>query len=230
VRIEIAPWKRVAIAAMLVAFSASCTVNNSGELGGAGNAPPSGTGQISVTPSAIDLGNVTVGSSGSTGVTLTNFGGTTVSVSSANAPGAGFSLNGLTFPVTIAPGGTATANITFSPSAAGAVTGSVSFISDAVNSPTTLSLSGTGVSAPTQSVSLAWDASASSNVSGHHVYRGTQSGGPFSSINLFLVLSTTFTDSSVLAGQTYFYVVTAVDENGVESIFSNEVTAVVPSP
>ncbi len=221
-KIDIAQWKRVAI-------STSCTVTNSGEPAGPGNAPPSGTGQISVTPSAIDLGNVTIGNSGSTGVTLSNPGGTTISISNANVSGAGFSLNGITFPVTIAPGGTTTANITFSPSAAGSVTGSVSFISNAANSPTTLSLSGTGVSAPIQSVSLAWDASASPNVSGHHVDRGTQSGGPFSSINLFLVLSTTFTDSSVLAGKTYFYVVTAVDENGVESIFSNEVTAVVPS-
>ena len=198
-------------------------------LSGAGIAAPT-PGQLNLNPSGVDFGDVTVGNSGSTGVTLSNSGGTAISVSSANVSGVGFSLNGLTFPVTIAPGGTTTANVTFSPSAAGALTGSVSFLSDAVNSPTALSLSGAGIEPETHSVSLAWDASTSPNVSGHHVYRRTQSSGPFSPINLFLVLSTTFTDSSVLAGQTYFYVVTAVDANGVESIFSNEATAVVPSP
>jgi len=39
--------------------------------------------------------------------------------------------------------------------------------------------------------------------------------------------STNYADLTVQAGQTYYYVVTAVS-GGVESVFSNEVTAVVP--
>jgi len=39
-----------------------------------------------------------------------------------------------------------------------------------------------------------------------------------------------FTDSSVQAGQTYFYTVTAVDSVGTESARSNEVQATVPTP
>ena len=187
-------------------------------------------GILNATPTSIDFGDAIVGVSEAQTVTLANSGTGDLNLSSAQVTGSAFSVSGLSTPLLLAAGQSISFNVTFSPSTAGAVTGSVSFLSDAVNSPTTLSLSGAGIEPVTHSVSLAWDASTSPNVSGHHVYRRTQSSGPYSPINLFLVLSTTFTDSSVLAGQTYFYVVTAVDANGVESIFSNEATAVVPSP
>jgi fibronectin type 3 domain-containing protein len=41
---------------------------------------------------------------------------------------------------------------------------------------------------------------------------------------------TTYTDTTVTAGQTYFYVAKAVDANDVESGPSNEVQAVIPTP
>jgi len=37
-----------------------------------------------------------------------------------------------------------------------------------------------------------------------------------------------FTDSNVQTGQTYYYVATAVDASGNESVYSNEVPAIVP--
>jgi fibronectin type 3 domain-containing protein len=37
-----------------------------------------------------------------------------------------------------------------------------------------------------------------------------------------------YTDSNVVAGQTYFFVVTSVDASNVESAFSTEVSALVP--
>jgi len=40
----------------------------------------------------------------------------------------------------------------------------------------------------------------------------------------------TYTDSRVSAGQTYYYVVTAVDSTGTESTYSNQAQVVVPSP
>jgi fibronectin type 3 domain-containing protein len=42
--------------------------------------------------------------------------------------------------------------------------------------------------------------------------------------------NTAYVDSNVQAGATYFYVVTAVDANSVESDFSNETMAVIPNP
>jgi fibronectin type 3 domain-containing protein len=43
-----------------------------------------------------------------------------------------------------------------------------------------------------------------------------------------LVTQTAYTDTTVQAGQTYYYVTTAVDSSGNESTYSNEVQAVVP--
>jgi fibronectin type 3 domain-containing protein len=65
---------------------------------------------------------------------------------------------------------------------------------------------------------------------GYNVYRGNTSGGPYTEINPTLDPSTTYTDSTVLGGQTYYYVSTAVDSAGVESGFSNQVKATIPTP
>ena len=69
-----------------------------------------------------------------------------------------------------------------------------------------------------------------STVSGYNVYRGTLSGGPYSKINTVLDASTNFTDKAVQAGSTYYYVTSAVSGGGVESKYSNQVKAVIPSP
>jgi len=37
-----------------------------------------------------------------------------------------------------------------------------------------------------------------------------------------------YADSTVVSGQTYYYVTTAVDPSGYESSFSNEIQEVVP--
>jgi fibronectin type 3 domain-containing protein len=65
-------------------------------------------------------------------------------------------------------------------------------------------------------------------VSGYNVYRGTVSGGPYTKVNAALTTLLTYTDSTVVSGQTYFFVTTAVDGSGNESVFSNEVSAVIP--
>ncbi len=77
------------------------------------------------------------------------------------------------------------------------------------------------------SVDLMWDASTSS-VIGYNVYRSTTSGGPYTKLNSTVVAGTTYTDSSVEAGQTYFYVTKSVDASNTESVPSNEATAVIP--
>jgi len=65
---------------------------------------------------------------------------------------------------------------------------------------------------------------------GYNIYRGTVSGGPYSQINTALDTTTSDTDNNVAAGQTYYYVVTAVDSSGTESTYSNQTTAVIPTP
>ena len=43
-----------------------------------------------------------------------------------------------------------------------------------------------------------------------------------------IIADLTYVDSTVAASSTYYYVVTSVDSAGVESLYSNEVTAVIP--
>jgi len=77
-------------------------------------------------------------------------------------------------------------------------------------------------------VTLNWNASNSSGVAGYNVYRGAISGGPYTRLNSSAVTVTSYNDNAVQPGQTYFYVVTSVSLNNVESSYSNEVMAPIP--
>jgi hypothetical protein len=193
----------------------------------------SGTGVAStkvlgLSTSTLSFGNVNVGSSSSQNVTLTNNGNANVTISSVGVTAAGFSASGVTTGEVLAPNQSVTVTVTFAPGTAGAVSGSVSISSDATNSPATISVSGTGVSVTPHTVALTWTAS-TSTVSGYNIYRGTTSNGPYTTkLNSSLITSDQYTDSTVTSGQTYYYVVTSVDSNNVESVDSNQATAVVP--
>ena len=68
-------------------------------------------------------------------------------------------------------------------------------------------------------------------VVGYNVYRGTTNNGPYTlKVNSSLVPGITFTDTNVQSSQTYYYVVTAVDSNGVETVYSNQASATIPTP
>jgi len=71
------------------------------------------------------------------------------------------------------------------------------------------------------SVSLAWTASTSPNIAGYNVYRSTTSGGPYTQLNSSLVTTFPFIDSTVTAGQIYYYVATAVDTSNNQSAYSS---------
>src|SRR3989441_1021452 len=193
----------------------------------------SGTGVTSTflltaSPSSLSFGNVTVGSkSAPQTVTLTNSGNSSVSISQINVSGSGFSASGLTAPLTLAAGQTASFSVVFASTTAGTATGNVSLVSNATNSPT-IALSASGVQPIPLARTLSWNPSLSAVVS-YNVYRGTQSGGSYQKLNSLPAPTTTYTDNSVLAGQTYFYVVTAVDSRNVERVHSNEVSTTIPS-
>ena len=54
--------------------------------------------------------------------------------------------------------------------------------------------------------------------------------GKFTQINAVLDATTSYTDSSVVDGQTYFYETTAVNSGNEESAPSSPVEAVIPGP
>lgn len=184
-------------------------------------------GQLAVSPTAIDFGTVGVGSVQNQPGSL-DAGSTDINVTSASWSGEGFSLSGITFPVTVPAGQSVPFTVSFAPQAVGPSSGNVTFFSDASNSPTTETLSGTGAQTSQHTVSLTWNPSPS-NVVGYNVYRATQSGGPYNTkVNGLPLPGTSYIDSSVLAGTTYFYVTTAVDGNSQESVYSNEASAAIP--
>ncbi len=191
---------------------------------GTGGSP----GQLAVAPGTFTFGDVTVGASQNKTGTLTAS-GASVTVSSAVSSNPEFTLSGLSFPATIAVGQSATFTLTFAPQASGAASGSIAFTSNATNGASAASLTGNGTPAPQHSVSLSWNAS-TSTVAGYKVYRGSQTGGPYVAVNSATEAGTSFVDNAVTAGQTYYYVVTAVDSGGTESVYSNQVQAVIPTP
>jgi uncharacterized membrane protein len=76
-------------------------------------------------------------------------------------------------------------------------------------------------------VDLSWRASSSGNVAGYNVYRSPNE-NTWDKINVSLVGSTLYDDATVADGSTYYYAVTAVDLEGVESGKSTIVRVVIP--
>jgi hypothetical protein len=157
---------------------------------------------------------------------LTNTGTARLTVSAATHTGPGFGISGLSLPLTLNPGKGTNFSADFAPIVTGNVTGQISLTSNASDPSLVIRLAGAGVKA--YSVTLAWTASTSKGVIGYNVYRGVQSGGPYTLQNAALVAITSYKDATVKSGQTYYYVTTAVNSEDVESLYSNQAQAVVP--
>ncbi|MBZ5600622.1 MAG: choice-of-anchor D domain-containing protein [Acidobacteriia bacterium] len=185
-------------------------------------------GQLTVSPASLSFGNVAVGKSASLSGTLTAT-GASVAVSSGTSNSSEFVLSGLSFPFTLQAGQSASFTVGFTPQTSGTSSATLAFESDAASSPSVESLTGTGTNPQQHTVTLHWNPTPSV-IAGYDVYRGGTAGGPYAKLNSTLDLSTSYTDTSVENGKTYFYVTTAVDDSGTESGYSNEVQAVIPSP
>jgi len=155
--------------------------------------------------------------------------GSPVTISSGTTTSAEFVLGGISLPTALAAGQSVPFTVTFLPQTSGSTSANLTFTSNATNSSVTESLTGSGIAPIQHSVDLSWVASSSSNVVGYNVYRAGISGGPYATVAPANA-GTTYVDGSVQAGQTYYYVVTAVDTSGTESVYSNQVQAVIPSP
>jgi hypothetical protein len=184
-------------------------------------------GQLILTPTALDFGSVTVGGNVIRSSSL-SASGASVTVSSTALSSAEFSITGISFPLTIAAGQSVPFTLTFAPQTSGAASAALSFASNASNTPTE-TLSGTGIAPLQHSVSLSWT-DAGSGIVGYYVYRASVSGGPYTRITSALNQTVAYNDNVVQAGQTYYYVTTAVDGSGTESAYSNEAQAVIPTP
>jgi len=190
-------------------------------LTGTGTAP----GQLGVAPAPLNFGNVPEGTTATLPITVSAI-GASVTVSSSASSSSQFVLDGASFPFTIPAGQSRSFNVAFTPQSGGTSSGSLTFASNASNSPSVESLTGAGT-VTQYSVSLSW--SASSDVVGYNVYRSAAANGTYSKINSSLNSSTAYSDTTVLSGQTYYYAATSVNSSGQESARSTPpVQALIP--
>lgn len=105
---------------------------------GAGTAAPS----LTASPSSLSFGTVQVGSSKGLSETLRNSGTSSVTITSASVTGTGFSVSGLTLPVTLAAGQSATFTAAYAPRSSGAASGTLTIASNARQ--VLVALTGTG--------------------------------------------------------------------------------------
>jgi len=110
---------------------------------------------------------------------------------------------GLSLPYTLPAGQSTDLSITFCPTSGARVTGSATAVSNASDSPATVSLSGTG-----QHNVRWWSPSSSGGLTEYDVCRSPARSGPYTQITS--VASTRYTGRTVAAGQKCYYQVTAV--------------------
>jgi hypothetical protein len=219
-----------------VVFTPSSAGNATGSVSLASNAPNSplvisatgsaiaATALLTASASSLDFGSVLVGSSILQSLTLTNAGNANLTISNVAVTGAGFTASGAGSNTVLAAGQTVALNVTFAPSATGSAVGLMTIGSTAGG--LTITLAGSGGQLSAHTVALNWDAS-TSDVVGYYVYRALAD-GTYAKVNSAPVALTQYTDTQIQSGQTYTYVVTAVDANTVESDYSDPVLATIP--
>jgi hypothetical protein len=221
-----APKTAGALSGQISVVSAASSTPFTVSLSGVGAAA---TALLTASTSGLNFGNIALGKSSNLSVTLTDAGNSNITVSKVTLAGAGYSTSGVSAGLILTPGQSATLDETFTPASAGSLPGSVTIVSNATNSPAIISLSGSGSQTASHSVTLTWAASTSSVV-GYDVFRSQASGGPYTKLDSSTVAADSYTDASVQAGQTYYYVVTSVNASGVESADSTQTAATIPTP
>jgi hypothetical protein len=103
-------------------------------------------GQLALNPTALNFGQVGVGTtSSSQSVTITNTGNAPVTINSISSNLAEFSVGALPLPISLSPLQNVQVSVAFTPSTATSFSATLTIISTASNSPTTLSMTGQGV-------------------------------------------------------------------------------------
>lgn len=210
---------------------AAISLKGRGKKGGKGTpgAPPgAGLSTLGISATSVPFGNVVVNTPATQSVTLNSTGTAPVTISAATLTGVGFTMSGVTAPLTLNPGQAATLNVQFDPAATGAATGLLTIISNSSSNGTALvNLSGTGVS---HEVDLSWDAPSKSAepVAGYHIYRSASGNAAYQLLNSSVDSQTTYMDTTVQSGLTYDYVVKSVGSSGTESSPSNTTSVTIP--
>ena len=153
-------------------------------------------------------------------ISISNTGGGTLSwTASENA--AWLTLS----PVSGTNSGTVTASVNMTGLAAGTYNGIITIAaSGSTNSPRQIPVSLTLNASTAGTATLTWNASTESDLTGYKVYRGTGSGTYGAPIATLPKTTTNYAATGLQNGTTYFFVITAYDSAGNESLYSNEVS------
>ncbi|WP_353063331.1 choice-of-anchor D domain-containing protein [Tunturibacter psychrotolerans] len=187
-------------------------------------------GTLASSPTTLSFGNITVNGTSSLTATITNSGSASATISAVSVAGTGFTLTSVKTPITLAVKQSVQLTVNFAPTTSSSAKGTLTITSNASNKSLAVTLTGTGTATGTgtqHSVALSWSDSGT-GIAGYNVYRSTVSGGSYSRINSAVVATTSYTDSAVTSGTTYYYVVTATAPSGAESAYSNQISAKVP--
>jgi hypothetical protein len=211
-------------AASLTATSGTISKSFAVELGTASRP------QLTLASSSIAFGNVVVDEPATQTVVLTSSGTSALTLSAITVSGTGYSVSGLSLPLTLAPGASATLNVIFDPTtvSSSATAGTVTLASNSSTGAASIALSGTGVT-PNYAVDLSWVAPTSSTdaVAGYGIYRASNGSASYSLVGT-TTGTTSFVDTTVANGNTYAYYVVSEDASGNISSPSSVYSAKIP--
>lgn len=109
---------------------------------------------------------------------------------------------------------------------AGTYTGHVNLAGSGATKSVTVGL--TVTSPPAQhAVALSWKANTSTLVVSYSIYRSSVAGSSYGLV-ASAVGNVAYLDQTVQSGNKYYYVITAVDNRGQESAYSNQTSVTVP--
>lgn len=184
---------------------------------------------LTIGTTSISFGSVNLNSPATQSVALTSSGTAALTVSAGTVTGSGFSISGISYPLTLNPGQSTTLYVQFDPTTAGAVSGTVTLTTNASPSTMTISISGTGVTVSHQ-VILTWNAPSTSTVpvAGYNIYRASAGSSSYQLMNAAVDVPTNYTDSTVKSGTSYAYYVESVDAQGNQSAPSNTFSVNIP--
>jgi hypothetical protein len=97
-------------------------------------------------PPSLNLGSVTLGSSQTQMLTVSNTGGSSLTISGATMNGSGYSVSGLSFPYTLASGASAGLSIVFAPTGTGTSNATLTLASNASDPSVSVLLTGSATS------------------------------------------------------------------------------------
>ncbi len=135
----------------LIALGSSVALSGCGGITANADAKSGGgsAGSLTLSPSTVAFGSVSMGSPATSQVKLTNSTSSAVVVSALTVSGGTFTVDGLgTLPATVAANSNATLNVHFSPTAAGSASGQLVIANNSLVSPSlTVTLTGSGTAA-----------------------------------------------------------------------------------